>query len=178
MKAVDETLDTRDDGHSKSPSEKKRKFEEEDDHVEALRTKQFSDSSRPGIVGSPPRSSISKASALQSSSNLLRAAGTGGPAEGRGLRGIDAEVNTDADECGSFKLPTIKSLTTPGEGGAINPPNKMCIRHQSMADEGKTAKLQKVSAELLIKISLFAIYTRLGMPYRWILSRFFMPRLK
>ncbi|PWN32812.1 WD40 repeat-like protein [Meira miltonrushii] len=145
MKAVDGSIESGEDKRrstSVSPKGKKRKLEE-DDHVEALRTKQFSDSSRPESTGSPHRPSFSKTPASQSSSSLLRAAATGGPAEGRGLRGVDAEVNTEADECGSFKLPTIKSLTTPGELGSNNTPNKMCIRHQSMADEGKTAKLQK-----------------------------------
>lgn len=148
MKAVDGSIgpsegQTR--SVSTSPKGKKRKLEEDDHHVEALRTKQFSDSSRPESVGSPHRISFSKTSASQSSSSLLRAAATGGPAEGRGLRGVDAEVNTEADECGSFKLPTIRSLTTPGDFASNNTPNKMCIRHQSMADEGKTARLQKVS---------------------------------
>lgn len=178
MVAVDGSIgsgDVRRRSVSMSPKGKKRKLEEEDDHVEALRTKQFCDSSRPETVGSPHRSSFSKTSASQSSSSLLRAAATGGPAEGRGLRGVDAEVNTEVDECGSFKLPTIKSLTTPGEIGSKNPPNKMCIRHQSMADEGKTAKLQKVSNFEVVSYSNTRNSSQTWCP-QWIQSRSFLPR--
>lgn len=111
--------------------------------MEALRTKQFCDSSRPEETSNAVLPWATMTS--DSSSSLLRAA-TGAPAEGQGLRGIDAEVKTEAESCGGYKFPavdgsTLTTLGTAGQSGA----KKLCIRHQSMADEDKTARLQKVS---------------------------------
>lgn len=158
-----------DDG-SHSPVGKRARLEEAEPRstsVEELLTKQFSDSTRhkndaehnhspssarrTSLKGHTTTSSSPGPGTLSSTASYLRAA-AGAPAEGPGLRGIDNEVpHTSKDG-----VSTQTDGPPPSLGAEIAttvsayPPNAktICIRHQSMADEGKTAKLQKVSTGL------------------------------
>lgn len=125
---------------SSSPKGKKRRLDEE--AVEELRTKTFRDATLADI-DITMRPSLSHYSAqAQSSSTLLRAA-KGAPAEGQGLRGVDAEVKTDPATCG--QISDFAAAGASSGSSNNNVAKKLCIRHQCMADEDKTAKLQKVS---------------------------------
>lgn len=82
------------------------------------------------------------------------------PAEGAGLRGSDAHVPAGAAESSSGvdalmndgestngALATAPSGWKIGNASSFAPPaaKRLCIRHQRMADEGVTARLQRVS---------------------------------
>lgn len=130
-----------------SPKGKKRRLDE--DEVEELRTKQFRDDTMTDVQDVRPLLSRAGVQA-QSSSTLLRAA-KGAPAEGQGLRGVDAEVNTDPAVCGTIAIFGAGSGPLTTASGSENAPptiaKSLCIRHQCMADEDKTARLQKVSCD-------------------------------
>jgi hypothetical protein len=111
-----------------SPLGKKRK--RDDASMTDLRDRTFSDSTHLN----PSSSSNADSSAKMDRFQAIRTTADV-PAEGAGLRGNDAPLGGFDNEG--------KGLTSPLLAGA--PTKKLCIRHQRMADEGTTAKLQRVS---------------------------------
>lgn len=153
----------------------KRKIEESDSEMDAIDTirgpsekirctKDLDTSRRPrsgslhalqveGLGTNTPRSGrfadSSPASALRHVSEV--------PAEGAGLRGSDAHVPavaTDNNETHMADSHPVDGMLASapagwkiGDASSFAPPSakRLCIRHQRMADEGVTARLQKVS---------------------------------
>lgn len=109
---------------------KKRKLDEAE--MASLRETTFSDSTKPDAR----RSSTAESAAQMDRFNAIRTTADV-PAEGAGLRGNDAPFQESSSGNQS------NGLTSPLLAGA--PTKKLCIRHQRMADEGTTAKLQRVS---------------------------------
>lgn len=113
-----------------SPRGKKRRLDEE--QMTSLVDKTFSDSTYPPTLNqtdAPSPVQMDRFNAIRTTADV--------PAEGAGLRGKDVAVG-EKDKDSTNGHPT--SLLT-----ASNAPKKLCMRHLRMADEGTTAKLQKVS---------------------------------
>lgn len=117
-----------------SPRGKKRRLDEE--QMTSLVDKTFNDSTYPpnlDRIEAPSPAQMDRFNAIRTTADV--------PAEGAGLRGKDVAVGEKDAESGegSNGQPTSPLLA------ASNAPKKLCIRHLRMADEGTTAKLQKVS---------------------------------
>lgn len=112
---------------------KKRKLNEE--QMEGLRDQQFSDvtTSEMAMDRDGPSSSAQKErfNAIRTTAEV--------PAEGAGLRGEDTPVDEPAGSTGGHQAISTQLN--------VNAPKKLCIRHLRMADEGTTAKLQRVSLD-------------------------------
>lgn len=136
--ALDDSTDT---------PEKRRRTHSSETHVEDLLNTQFSDSTHhpPFDQASDSTTAFARSPRLPHSTTSYLRAANGAPAEGPGLRGADHEVDIMSEGyCPSQDYP----LNATGGPNVSYPPNskRLCIRHQSMADEDKTAKLQKVSS--------------------------------
>ena len=119
-----------------SPKGKKRKVDEE--QMASLRDTTFCDST----VDDAGKEVDGSSSAKKGRFNAMRTT-AGVPAEGAGLRGKDVPV--DEHVHGQIGVPASQDY----QGAASLLPGtqrKLCIRHQQMADEGTTAKMQRVSA--------------------------------
>jgi hypothetical protein len=134
---------------------KKRKLDEAG--MVSLRDTTFCDSTRP----SPRQTSTAESVAQLDRFNAIRTTADV-PAEGAGLRGNDAPVGESSSGSQS------NGLTSSLLAGASS--KKLCIRHQRMADEGTTAKLQRVSDDeaatsggscsLLVRLSFAHLHGR------------------
>jgi hypothetical protein len=127
--AVDQALAT--DASTKEPTAKKRKLHEAE--MESLRDQTFCDSTDPSTIpasnGSSTPNKMGRFQAMRTTADI--------PSEGAGLRGKDADVDEE--------MQVDKSNATTSLPLLAGAQSKLCIRHQRMADEGTTAKLQKVS---------------------------------
>ncbi|UZJ55224.1 hypothetical protein CBS101457_004544 [Exobasidium rhododendri] len=110
--------------HANDPSTgKKRKLNEE--QMETLRDQTFSDSTREAHSDGPSLAKMGRFNAIRTTADK--------PAEGAGLRGNDLPLGKIENHSGS-------KVTSPLLAASQH---NLCIRHQRMADEGTTVKLQR-----------------------------------
>ena len=123
-----------DEGATSPPSDtvigKKRKLDSVDE-MQGLRNQTFNDitgGSEAIVPSGPSMVKMDRFNAIRTTAEV--------PAEGAGLRGEDMPVDEIPREAGDEDV--SKQLT-------VSAPKKLCIRHLRMADEGITARLQRVS---------------------------------